>query len=94
MPSQTLAPAAIHRVLALQIQWALVHGESALHTIPDLRRKPLFGRTDLLRPQTRGGSGEAGRCGAKEPGVAAFVKRTLDDAFYPRVEAPLCRVGG
>ena len=29
----------------------------------------------------------AGSRGSKEAGVAAFVKRTLEDAFYPRVEA-------
>lgn len=33
----------------------------------------------------------AGGCGSKEPGVAAFVKRTLEDAFYPRVEAMVSR---
>jgi hypothetical protein len=29
----------------------------------------------------------AGSRGSKELGVAAFVRRTLEDAFYPRVEA-------
>ena len=33
----------------------------------------------------------AGSRGSKEPGVAAFVKRTLDDAFYPRAEAMVLR---
>ena len=33
----------------------------------------------------------AGSRGSKEQGVAAFVKRTLADAFYPRVEAMVLR---
>jgi len=33
----------------------------------------------------------AGSRGSKEPGVAAFVKRALEDAFYPRVEAMVLR---
>ena len=33
----------------------------------------------------------AGSRGSKEPGVAVFVKRTLEDAFYPRVEAMVLR---
>jgi hypothetical protein len=33
----------------------------------------------------------AGSRGSKEPGVAAFVKRTLEDAFFPRVEGMVLR---
>ena len=33
----------------------------------------------------------AGSRGSKEPGVAAFVKRTLETAFYPRAEAMVLR---
>ena len=33
----------------------------------------------------------AGGRGSKEPMVAAFVKRALEDAFYPRVEAMVLR---
>jgi hypothetical protein len=33
----------------------------------------------------------AGSRGSKEPKVAAFVKRTLEEAFYPRVEAMVVR---
>jgi hypothetical protein len=29
--------------------------------------------------------------GSKEPGVAAWVKRALEEAFYPRVEAMVLR---
>jgi hypothetical protein len=33
----------------------------------------------------------AGSRGSKEPKVAAFVKKVLEDAFYPRAEAILLR---
>ena len=33
----------------------------------------------------------AGSRGSKEPGVVAFVKRALDEAFYPRAEAMVLR---
>lgn len=33
----------------------------------------------------------AGSRGSKEPGVAAFVKRALEDVFYPRPEAMVLR---
>ena len=33
----------------------------------------------------------AGSRGSKEPGVAAFVKLALEDAFYQRVEAMVLR---
>ena len=33
----------------------------------------------------------AGSRGSKEPGVAAFVKLALEDAFFPRVEAMVLR---
>lgn len=33
----------------------------------------------------------AGSRGSKEPGVVAFVKRALEDAFYPRAEAMVVR---
>jgi len=32
-----------------------------------------------------------GSRGSKEPGVAAWVKRALEEAFYPRVEAMVLR---
>jgi len=33
----------------------------------------------------------AGSRGSKEPGVAAFEKRALEDAFFPRAEAMMLR---
>jgi len=33
----------------------------------------------------------AGSRGSREPGIAAFVKQALEDAFYPRVEAMVLR---
>ena len=33
----------------------------------------------------------AGSRGSKEPGVATFVKRALETAFYPRAEAMVLR---
>ena len=31
----------------------------------------------------------AGSRGSKEPGVAVFVKKALDDAFYPKPKGPV-----
>jgi hypothetical protein len=46
-----------------------------------------IGRVTFIRKHDIKVLNAAGSRGSKEPGVAAFVKRTLDDAFYPRISS-------
>ena len=50
-----------------------------------------IGRVTFIRDHDIKVLNVAGSRGSKEPGVAAFVKRTLDDAFFPRAQAMVLR---
>ena len=50
-----------------------------------------IGRVTFIREHDIKVLNVAGSRGSKEPGVAAFVKRTLDDAFFPRAQAMVLR---
>ena len=50
-----------------------------------------IGRVTFIREHDIKVLNVAGSRGSKEPGVAAFVKLALDEAFYPRAEAMVLR---
>ena len=48
-----------------------------------------IGRVTFIRENNIKVLNVAGSRGSKEPGVAAFVKAALDDAFYPKPKGPV-----
>ena len=50
-----------------------------------------IGRVTFIREHDIKVLNVAGSRGSKEPGVAAYVKLALEDAFYPRAEAMVLR---
>ena len=50
-----------------------------------------IGRVTFIREHDIKVLNVAGSRGSKEPGVAAYVKLALDDAFFPRAQAMVLR---
>ena len=50
-----------------------------------------IGRVTFIREHDIKVLNVAGSRGSKEPGVTAFVKLALEDAFFPRAEAMVLR---
>ena len=71
--------------------FAKKHGTPWLHLQPGASYEPARVLLDFIHANKITALNVAGSRGSKEPGVAAFVKLALEEAFYPRPEAMVLR---
>jgi hypothetical protein len=71
-------------------EFAKKHGKPLLHiSYAGIYERPGERLAAFIRENNIQTINMAGSRGSKEPGVAAFVKRTLEDALFPKPKGPV-----